>query len=79
MYRSCNSFWYKKELVTLSICQPFGYIWRHFFKLILYFLRLQVNTLLNWGDFFKQMLSKNYKILNIDNTISPGHWANVTK
>ena len=35
--------------------------------------------LFNWWKFFKQVLSKDDKVLDIYDTVSPGHRANVTQ
>ena len=35
--------------------------------------------LLNRWKFFEQMLGKDDQILNINDAVAPGHWADVTK
>ena len=43
------------------------------------FFLFSICDLLNWWKLFKQMLGKDNQILDVDNTITPGHWADVTE
>jgi hypothetical protein len=40
-------------------------------------VKLTICSLFNWWNFLKQMLSKDNQILDIDDAVTPWHWANI--
>jgi len=73
---SIVSYLIKRELDYSFELPAHNYIGR-FVSLGIEFL-FSVSDLLNGRKLFKQMLRKNDEVLDVDDSIAPGHGANVT-